>query len=198
MGGVRVEFLPSGLFAPLIFVSSGQINAIVPYGVAGQLNVSIEVLYLGQTSNSFNLSLVPTAPGMFTQSALGTGPGAILQYDSQGNYQGENTAQNPAHRGYTLVIYLTGEGSVLPQPVSGSVTPNVTNPPVPLFQPSVLIGSAPATVAFYGEAPNLVSGVLQINAIVPQNAPLGNDTISVAIGTGANSSSQAGVTVNVQ
>jgi len=64
MGGVQVKFLPQGIFAPLLYVSATQINAVVPYEVqtAGS-SVSVEVVYLGQASNAFVLQTTTTAPG---------------------------------------------------------------------------------------------------------------------------------------
>jgi uncharacterized protein (TIGR03437 family) len=200
MGGVQVKFVPGEISAPLLYVSNAQINAVVPYGAAGIAGLSVEVLYLGQTSNLFPVTLSATAPALFTANDSGTGQAAALQYDSQGNYQNSNLAAAPAQAGWTLVLYLTGEGQVSPNVASGTVT--VYNaqatPPVPepvAGAPSVLIGGKPATVAFYGEAPGLVSGVLQINVLVPPGAGSGPVPISVSIGT---QSTQAGVTVSLQ
>ena len=123
----------------------------------------------------------------------------MIQYDDKGNYQSYNLPATPAKVGWTLVLYLTGEGNVSPQPASGAVTVynQSANPPVPvpLVAPHVLIGGQPATVSFYGEAPNLVSGVLQINVLVPPGAGTGPQLISVSLGA---ASSQAGVTVSLQ
>jgi uncharacterized protein (TIGR03437 family) len=199
MGGVQVKFLPGGQFAPLTYVSAGQVNAIVPYGVAGQAGLSVEVLYLGQTSNIQLVGEVATAPGLFTATGTGTGQIAALQYDTQGN-QSYNLAATPAKAGWTLVLYLTGEGTVSPLPADGAVTVyNASaNPPVPVpvvTKPTVTIGGQPATVSFYGEAPNLVSGVLQMNVIVPAGAGTGPQQISVTLGA---ASTQAGATVALQ
>jgi uncharacterized protein (TIGR03437 family) len=60
---------------------------------------------------------------------------------------------------------------------------------------AVLIGGQPASVAFYGEAPGLVSGVMQLNVQIPANAASGNLPISVSVG---GNSSQSGVTISVQ
>src|ERR1017187_1681022 len=122
MGGVQVVFLPQGIPAPLTYVSATQINCLVPYEVqqAGA-NLSVEVKYLGQSSNAFVLQTVATAPGIFTSLNSGTGTAAMIQYDASGNYQGYNSSSNPASPGWTLVLYVTGEGSI-PSAVTGSVT----------------------------------------------------------------------------
>jgi uncharacterized protein (TIGR03437 family) len=199
LGGVQVKFVPGEVPAPLLYVSDGQINAVVPYGVAGIAGLSVEVLYLGQTSNLFPVTLTATAPGIFTDSS-GTGQAAALQYDNLGNYQNYNVAAAPAKAGWTLVLFLTGEGQVSPQVASGTVTVynSLVNPPVPVpvaGAPTVHIGGQPATVSFYGEAPGDVSGVLQINVTVPAGPLTGAVPISVSIGT---QTTQANVTVSLQ
>jgi uncharacterized protein (TIGR03437 family) len=193
MGGVQVKFLPGGYFAPLIFVTAGQINAVVPYEIAGQVSVSVEVLYLNQTSNTFQLNVAATAPGIFTANASGSGPAAALEYNSSG-YAGVNSATNPAGKGYYLVLYLTGEGKLTTNVADGAVTSSTsTTPPVPVIAPTgILIGGQPATIAGYSEAPGIVSGVLQINVIVPAGAGTGPQSISVSFGTTA---TQANTTV---
>lgn len=200
MGGVQVKFVPGEIAAPLLFVDDAQINAVVPYGVAGIAGLSVEVLYLSQTSNLFPVSLTATAPGLFTSNSSGTGQVAANQYDNLGNYQNQNVAAAPAKAGWTLVLYMTGEGQVSPNVNSGAVTVynSSTNPPVPVpvaGAPTVHIGNQPATVTFYGEAPGLVSGVLQINVLVPAGAGTGAVPISVSIGT---ATSQASLTVALQ
>jgi uncharacterized protein (TIGR03437 family) len=68
--------------------------------------------------------------------------------------------------------------------------------PQPLLSPvTVLIGGQPAFVAFWGEAPDMVSGVMQINVQIPANVPSGNLPLSVSVG---GSGTQSGVTVSVE
>jgi uncharacterized protein (TIGR03437 family) len=195
MGGVTVIFLPSGITAPLLYVSANQINAVVPYEVAAG-GLSLEVKYLGQTSNVFPLTLASTAPGLFTTNG-GTGLAAAYQVDTQGNFS-YNTSATPAKVGWTVVLYVTGEGAVTPAAATGSVTvAKNTNPPVPVpaTAPTILINNQPATVSFYGEAPGIVSGVLQINVVVPAGAGTGPQPIVISFG---NNSTQAGATVSLQ
>ena len=194
IGGVQVLF--SGIPAPLIFVSASQINAVVPYGIAGLLNPFVQVKYLGQTSNAFPLTSATTAPGIFTANAQGSGPGAIL--NGSGSLNGPG---NPAPKGSTVVLYMTGEGQTTPTGKSGSVTCpantvcNISQIPVPLLPIAISVGGVPASYSFAGEAPGLIAGVLQINVQIPANAPSGNVQLVVSIGP---NSSQQNVTVSVQ
>ena len=67
----------------------------------------------------------------------------------------------------------------------------------PVLQPvTATVGGVPATVAYAGSAAGLVSGVMQVNLIIPATAPTGSSVpIVVSVGT---ANSQAGVTVAVQ
>ena len=196
LGGVQVIFLPTNTPAALTFVSAGQINAVVPYEIAPiASSLSVEIRYLGQTSNAFPITQATTAPGIFTANSSGSGQAAVVQYTPQGVYAGVNSASNPATKGWYLVLYMTGEGVVNPGAKDGAVTQVSATPPTtpqPYFVPSVLIGNQPASVAYYGEAAGLVSGVLQVNVIVPQTAPTGPASVSVSLGAAA---TQGAVTV---
>lgn len=195
LGGVQVQI--NGLSAPLTYVSSTQINAVVPYEIAGIQSLTMFVKTNvtastgGQTSTGFALTAAATAAGIFTQNGSGTGPGAILDSDSVT----VNSATHPASRGTAVVIYMTGEGQTSPQGVDGKVT---TAPyPAPLLPVAVTIGGQPATVQFMGEAPGFVSGVLQLNVVVPTTLTT-TGAVAVSVAFGGGSTSQPGVTVNIQ
>ncbi|MGI8741950.1 MAG: BACON domain-containing protein [Bryobacteraceae bacterium] len=181
-----------GFQAPLTYVSSGQINAIVPYDIAGRVSTNVVVQRNGQSSTSLQLQVVDTAPGIFSLSMGGNGQGAIL--NSNGTVNG---AANPAAKGSVIVIYATGEGVLTPQPPTGSVT-SATGPtfPKPVSNVAVTIGGQPAQLLYSGEAPGLVSGVLQVNAVVPQNIGSGSQTVALTVG-GATNLQQA-ITVAIQ
>ena len=191
LAGVQVLF--SGTPAPLIYVSNTQINAVVPYEMQALLTPDAQVTYQGQISNAFSLTSTTAAPALFTYNGSGSGPAAALNQDNSYNGPG-----NPAAKGSYVVRYLTGEGQTSLAGVTGKITtvsPSPPTTPQPLLTVAVLINSQPATVAFYGEAPGLVSGVMQLNVQIPANAPSGNLPLQVLVGT---ASSQAGVTISVQ
>ena len=194
MGGVQVVFLPSGVSAPLTYVSATQINCVVPYEVQNGASLQIEVKYLGQTSNGYALQYASTKPGIFTALSTGSGLAAILQYDSQGNYQGQNSSSNPASAGWYLTFYVTGEGAVA-TPVTGRVTSSTTVAPL-VGSPNILIDNLPSTVAYFAEAYGFVSGLMQVNAIVPAGVHTGQ-AVSLSLSMGGNSS-QNGVTLSIQ
>jgi len=191
LGGVSISV--NGFAAPILYASNTQVTAVVPYEVARFLSATVTLTFLGQSSNGISAGVAPTAPGVFTANASGTGPGAILN----ANFT-QNSPGNPARAGETVAVYLTGEGQTAPSGVTGKVTTVATTGPLtpqPLLPVGVTIGGQPAQVAFYGEAPSLVSGVMQLNVVIPANAPAGNLPLVVTIGS---NSSQTGVTVSVR
>jgi len=160
----RVLF--DGIAAPLIYVSRTQINCVVPYGIAGRVTTRVQVEYQGVRSDPIELRVADTAPGIFTVDASGRGQGAILNQDYT-----VNGAANPAARGSVVMIYATGEGQTDPPGQDGVVAGNILRRP--LRDVSVTIGGVPARVEYAGSAPGFVSGLLQVNARVPENAPTG-------------------------
>src|ERR1035438_1442828 len=64
--------------APLVYVSPGQINMVVPGGLTvGTADVLIRSTTSGSTKSGTAL-VVASAPGIFTSDASGAGPRAIL------------------------------------------------------------------------------------------------------------------------
>jgi uncharacterized protein (TIGR03437 family) len=190
IGGVEVLF--NGIPAPMIYASSGQVSAVVPYEMAP--SPSVWIVYAGGTSSAYQLNSVATAPGLFTRNSSGSGPGAILNQDNSTN--GPN---NPAAKGSVVQVYLTGEGQTSPPSITGAITiaslppPQVT--PAPALPITILINRQSAFYKFAGEAPGLVAGMMQLNVQIPSNAQSGNLPITVQIGANI---SQSGVTVSVQ
>ncbi len=189
LGGTQVFFDTAA--APLTYVSSTQINAIVPYEVAGRATTSVTVNANGAVSTGLMLNVAATAPAIFSLTQIGSGQAAILNQNGT-----VNSISNPATKGSAIAIYATGEGALMPQPATGSVTASTgTTFPAPVGNVVLTVGGQPAEVLYGGEAPGLVSGVLQVNAIVPANVPSG--PVSVVLSVGSNSSPSV-VTVQVQ
>ena len=190
LGGVTVTF--NGTAAPLLFVSALQINAIVPYEIAGQTNANIVVQFGGSTSTALQTGVLDTQPAIFSLSQGGSGQGAILNQDYS-----VNGANKPAAKGSVIQIFATGEGQLVPVVATGSVTPGVAPFPKPVATPvTVTIGGQTASIQYAGEAPTLVSGVIQINAVVPASIGSGNQPVVLTIGTHNNSTQT--ITVAVQ
>lgn len=189
LGGTMVMF--GNVPAPLTYVSSTQVNAIVPYEVASNAVTSMTVFRGGTASAMTSLQVVPTTPAIFSADQTGNGQGAILNADLS-----PNSARNPVIRGASISIYATGEGALTPFVPTGSISGPSLPLPKPIASVSVTIGGQPAPTSYAGEAPGLVSGVLQVNAMVPANIGSGPQTVVLTIGTSSNL--QQTITVAVQ
>jgi uncharacterized protein (TIGR03437 family) len=186
--GVQVSF--DGVPAPLLYASSGQVNAVVPYAVAGRAATQMQLEYLGVLSNPVTLQVAATAPGIFSIAGSGQGQGAILNA-RDGTI---NSALNPAARGDWVSIFATGAGVTTPSSIDGLVASAPL--PVPNAGVSVTMGGLPCQIQFEGAAPGLVSGVLQINAKVPSGlAPDPDVPVQIRLGSAVSS---AAVTVAVR
>ncbi len=168
LNGLQVTF--DGKPAPLLYTSAYQTNLIVPYEVAGKSSTLVQVTYAAASGNlqtaSWTLPVVATAPAIFSVDSTGTGQAAVVNQDGA-----VNSAGNPAARGSIVSIYATGEGQTSPAGVTGSVTQ--TNTKAPLANVTVTIGGITAATQYVGSAPDAVSGLLQVNAYVPQNVTPG-------------------------
>ena len=184
LAGTRVLF--NGIPAPMIYTSSTQASAIVPYNVAGN-PVGIQIEYLGAKSDPIAVSLAPSAPALFTMDSTGKGQAAALNEDGS-----LNAASRPAKVGSIVVLYATGEGQTSPAGVDGK--PATTPLPKPLLPVQVTIDGKPAEVLYAGGAPGIVAGLMQINARIPTGAQVG--TVPVVITVGA-VTSQPGVSIAV-
>jgi uncharacterized protein (TIGR03437 family) len=154
-----VSVLINNRLAPLSYVSSTQINALVPYATIEQ-TATIVVNNNGVLSNAVQVPVSQTAPGVFTLNQNGVGDGAILHADSS-----LVSSANPAHPGETVQIYLTGLGSVAPTVADGTAA-GASPFSVTTGTPDVLIGGQLALVTFSGLAPGL-PGVYQLTVSVP-------------------------------
>ena len=117
---------PTIVSAPIIMVSSNQINAVVPVPPPAALvytltapNAWVQVQETTGTGASatvvttswYPVTFVPEVPGVFTFGGLGLGQAAVLNYDVTAGYS-INSAKNPAPKGSTFSLYVTGMGDL--------------------------------------------------------------------------------------
>ena len=157
----------NGAPIPLLFVSSQQINAQLPFNVEG--TATLAIFTPGGMSDNYNFTVYPTAPSIFLSGSAGplTGLATVVRYDN-----GELvTPANPLHANDIISIYLTGMGATIP-----AVDAGLPGPVSPLAwaatPPTLTLGGSPMTVSYAGLAPGYV-GLYQINATVPYGAPQG-------------------------
>jgi uncharacterized protein (TIGR03437 family) len=166
-----VQVLINGNPVPIYTVTPTQISALVPF-VTGSAVAAIQVVNNGATSNTVTEFLNLTAPGVFTQQSSGTGYAAALHADSS-----LVTPNSPAQPGEVVAMFVSGLGTVNPAVADGTPGPTSTLS-VATNSITVLVGSAPATVAFAGLAPQLV-GLYQINFTVPSGLTAGDNFVDI-------------------
>ena len=146
-----------------VYVSQGQINAIMPSNAPLGWS-SVWVTYNGK-SNPSPVYIVHDSPGVFTFTGTGIGPAALQNAQSDGSLV-NNGYQNSATPGQTEQMYLTGLGPI-------SAPDNQAPPSGNLATPvEVWVGGAPASVVYSGRSP-CCSALDQIDFVIPANAPQG-------------------------
>ncbi len=184
-GATRVLF--DGLPSPMLYTSSGQVSAIVPYAITGRASTSMTVEYRGAASAPISLRVADSVPGIFLASSGGQAAAA--------NQDGStNTAQSGADPGSIIALYMTGEGQTDPAGIDGKLMTDILAKP--LLGVTAQVNGKDAPVLYAGSAPTLAAGLMQINIQLPIDLPHGvNASVVVTIGRAA---SQSGVTVFVK
>jgi len=162
MGGTAVYV--DGSLAPLLFVSPGQINFLVPITeIPGDAQVT--VVRQGVNGPTVSIPLVLAAPQLFSDST-----GYVIATDWN-NGNAVITPSAPAHSGDVVVLYATGLGAVAPSTFSGELA-EYASPIVNLAGLKVLVnGTAldPAAILYAGLSPGS-AGLYQINIVLPPNS----------------------------
>jgi uncharacterized protein (TIGR03437 family) len=168
LAGTRVFI--SGVAAPLVYVSSTQIGAVVPLGISPRLNTTVQVTSVAGSSNIVVLPTTDAAPGLFSADSSGAGQGAILNQDGS-----TNSASNPAGAGSTVTLLGTGGGQ--------------------LQNVQVTIGGVAADILQVIAAPGQIEGVFAVLTRIPFQECAGDLPVVVIVdGT----PSQAGLTFRCQ
>ena len=170
-----------GAPAPILYAGPGQINLIAPFAFQNKSTTELQVMQASQPVAQLQLPVVAASPAIFTADGSGTGPGAILNQDYT-----LNTPSTPAAKGSVIMIFANGAGQIDP----------AAPYPQPVLPVSVRIAGQPAQILYAGAAPGLISGVLQVNCLIPPTAPSGwSVPITLAIGTFV---SPDGVTLSIR
>ena len=190
LGGVRV--FVNDVAAPLYYTSYDQVNFQIPFETTPGL-ARVRVDRGAQRGNTVSVDVQARAPRIMTYFGdygivVNGNDGTLVLPRSFNVPNGK-----PARAGEVLVIYAIGLGATSPTVASGVGSP-ATEPLARLDPvPSVTFGrrgpfnQVSATPFFAGLAPGFV-GLYQINVIVPENVPVGDD-IPIALdleGVGSN------------
>ena len=166
LAGTRVFI--GGEAAPLLYVSSTQIAAVVPPELSGILTAGVQI---NSTAGMSSIVTVPTAdaaPGLFSADFSGAGQGVILNEDGS-----PNNVSNPAGAGSVVTLFGTGGGQ--------------------LRNVRVTIGGVAADVVQVSGAPG--QGVFLVQTGIPSQAGTGDLPVVVTVN---GTPSQPGITIRVQ
>lgn len=137
-----------------------QLSVQAPFSLNGKSATQVAVITAAGSSPAVSVPVLGAQPGIFILDAASNGAvhadGTIV------------TSANPASRGETVVLYLTGLGPVSNAPQPGQPASLLTLSNALVF-PQVSIGGFLATPAFAGLTPGFI-GLYQINVVIPAAA----------------------------
>jgi uncharacterized protein (TIGR03437 family) len=171
-GGVSIQVTQGSttVAAIPVFVSAGQVNAIMPSNAPLGAD-TVTVSFNGQVSAPVTVQVAANNFGIFAINASGAGPAVVT--DAQGQVIQSNFA---ATAGQTLVMYGTGLGAIASSdtqpPPSGNITAN---------SPMVYVGGSLVTPVYHGRT-SCCGGLDQINFVVPAGVAGCNVPVAVQIG----------------
>ena len=177
-----------GTAAYLTYAQDGQINLLVPFNVSGLQSTTIQVEYNGVKGNTVTVPVIASSPGIFTQSY---GPGQVWMANQDSTF---NSSSNPAPRNTYVAFWLTGQGLVNTTLADGT-QPTGPTYPSPMLPVSVSLGGVQVPAANVVFAGLVYSGEVQINLLIPANAPTGNALPLVVNIGGASSRADATIAI---
>jgi len=171
----------SGVNAPILSVSPGQIDAQVPYEIeAGTANAIVTVA--GVSSSPLSFTVRSSAPGLVLADS-----GRALAVNADWTLNGPS---NPAPAGGGLTLCLTGGGAVAPAVGTGQYTP-IQPLSLPVLPVHATVGGQDADVLFAGLMPGTV-GIVQVNLTLPLLTS-GDYPVIITVGDAASNSALVSV-----
>jgi len=142
-----VQVLVNGVAAPMVFVSTGQINFVYPGDAAGLTQLTVKN---SNGQHTVNVRVTPAVPSIFLLDANGT---AAARNALTSTVVGAGT---PLHAGDFLSLYLTGLGA----------TTTTNGLDYAQTQPTITIGGQNVAIGYAGRTPGF-AGLDQINCQIP-------------------------------
>ncbi len=169
------RLLINGIAAPLLYVAPRQVNAVVPFGLNPGDAAHIEVERDGVRQAAIQTRVAFIKPALFTLDSSGSGQAAVLNQDGS-----VNTEANPAAAGSIVSLFGTGFGGLVPPRQDGEIPHGIGS--IPVQRVRVTFRGIEGEVLYAGDAPELVAGVVQVNARMPLPMQPGNVLVSVQVG----------------
>jgi uncharacterized protein (TIGR03437 family) len=135
LDGVRVWF--DGTPAPVLYQQDQQVNAIAPFDLAGKTEFAVAIERNGVRSAPAIVPVVAARPAAFLNGSLA----ASLNQD--GTIHGTS---NPAARGWSVTLFVTGLGALTTPVADGAVARSIL--PEPLVQPQVSLDGKPVAIDY--------------------------------------------------
>ena len=182
LDGTKVSV--GGQAAAVFYISPGQVDALVPGGVSTGVQ-PVTVTTAKGTSVALPVSVNPLEPGFLappsfnvsgTQYLTALFADGVTYVLPPGTLAGVTSRQ--AKPGETIVTYGIGFGSVTPNIPAGQIVGVANQLNAPL---QVLFAGTPATLAYWGLAPNFV-GLYQFNIVVPNIADSDQVPVTFTLG----------------
>ncbi len=165
-----------GQSVPLVSLTDGQINAVLPYSIATNITLQLIAQHGNRLSAPIPVAIAPAEPGIFTINQSGSGQGHIYVVDADGQHLADSG--HPAKAGDYLQIYAGGLGAVDPPVEAGAAAP--ADPLSQVTRAALTIGGQPATIKFAGLTPGS-AGLYQVNAIVPDGVSSGEVQVVLSV-----------------
>jgi uncharacterized protein (TIGR03437 family) len=160
-----VSVILGGHGARILYVSPGQVDALLPFG-APLGSQMLTLTNTNGTSAPVSLNVAAVAPALY-------------------NFAFENadfsivSSSNPAHAGDVLVFYTTGMGQTTPPLITGQIVPSANYVTAKV---TATIGGVNANVIYSIAAPPYVAGLYQMAVTVPSGLSPGNQPVVATSG----------------
>jgi uncharacterized protein (TIGR03437 family) len=166
------------------YISPGQIDALLPSNAMTGA-APITVTNVNGTSDPFYVTVSATVPSLLAPATFMIGGKQyVAAFNPDGTFALPQNAivgvsSTPATPGQTVVLYGIGFGPVSDGVTAGTLPTQLDSLTLPLV---VSFGTANAQLAYAGLATGL-TGLYQINVVVPQVSANGAEPITFSLGT---------------
>ena len=172
---ITVNNVASPIYSVGNIAGAEQLTFQVPCETAPANSVPITV-NVGGGSATVSMPIQAATPGIF-QTVMSDGTPRAVAFRPDGTFV---SLQNPARRGETIRVYVTGMGPAVPAVTTGAL-PFAGGDAMILGQVIVGVNNSGARLISARVSPNLI-GVTEVAFQVPADAPTGNDVVlSVAV-----------------
>ena len=176
LAGVTVTF--DNQPAPLLYVSSTQINVQVPFEVSTRASTVMQLTFNGTVLSTRMFAVVPENPSLFVASTINVSSGFICNQINEVYYGNIlmalalnedgtlNSCTNPAKAGSLVSLFVNGVGTSAQNRATGML--NGINPGFVTGTAEVLVGNYSAEVDSINNQAGAISGIAQLNVRIPQ------------------------------